>query len=51
MSVVPSIDELDVAWLSRHLDLVGATDLEVTSVGQGQVANCYRLRIHHDAGT
>jgi aminoglycoside/choline kinase family phosphotransferase len=48
---VPSIDELDVTWLSRHLGLHGATSVAVTSVGQGQVANCFRLTIHHDAGT
>jgi aminoglycoside/choline kinase family phosphotransferase len=51
MTVVPSIDELDVTWLSRHLGLHGATNLAVTSVGQGQVANCFRLTIQHDAGT
>ena len=51
MTLVPSIDELDAAWLSRHLGLHGATNVTVTSVGQGQVANCYRLTIEHDAGT
>jgi aminoglycoside/choline kinase family phosphotransferase len=50
VTVVPSIDELDVEWLSRHLGLEGAKDVAVSSVGQGQVANCYRLRISHDAG-
>jgi hypothetical protein len=50
MTWVPSIDELDVTWLSRYLDLDGATDVVVTSVGQGQVANCYRLAVHHAAG-
>src|ERR1700689_168587 len=48
---VPSIDELDVTWLSRHLSLHGATSVAVTPVGQGQVANCFRLTIHHDEGT
>ena len=47
---VPSIDELDVTWLSRHLGLAGATSVAVTSVGQGQVANCFRLTIEHDGG-
>ena len=51
MTLVPSIDELDVTWLSRHLDLAARANVAVTSVGQGQVANCYRLTIHHDAGT
>lgn len=50
MSLVPSIDELDVAWLSRQLDLTGATDMTITSVGHGQVANCYRVTIEHDHG-
>jgi Ecdysteroid kinase-like family len=48
---VPSIDELDVTWLSRHFGLHGATDVTVTSVGQGQVAKCFRLTIDHDGGT
>jgi hypothetical protein len=51
MTLVPSIDELDVTWLAQHLDLVGATEVGVSSVGQGQVANCYRLTIQHAAGT
>jgi ecdysteroid kinase len=50
MTVVPSIDELDVAWLSRQLSIDDASDVTVTSVGQGQVANCYRLTITHGAG-
>jgi hypothetical protein len=48
---VPSIDELDVTWLSRQLGLDGATSVDVHSVGQGQVANCYRLTLRHAAGT
>jgi hypothetical protein len=51
MTLVPSIDELDVTWLAQHLDLVGATEVGVSSIGQGQVANCYRLTIQHAAGT
>ena len=43
VTLVPSIDELDVTWLSSHLGLRGVTNVAVTSVGQGQVANCYRL--------
>jgi ecdysteroid kinase len=50
MTLVPSIDDLDETWLSRHLELQGVHYVHVTSVGQGQVANCYRLTIHHDAG-
>jgi hypothetical protein len=50
MTLVPSIDDLDVTWLSRHLDLRGAANVTVTPVGQGQVANCFRLTIEHDAG-
>lgn len=50
MTLVPSIDELDVAWLSQHLSLPGAFDVTVSAVGKGQVANCYRLTITHDAG-
>jgi hypothetical protein len=50
MTLVPSIDELDVTWLSRYLDLDDATDVVVTPVGQGQVANCYRLAVRHGAG-
>jgi len=50
MTLVPTIDELDLAWLSRHLALDGATDLTITSVGQGQVANCFRLTIAHARG-
>jgi hypothetical protein len=50
MTVVPSIDELDVGWLSRQLSLEGASDVTVTSVGKGQVANCYRLTITHASG-
>jgi len=50
MTLVPSIDELDVAWLSRHLNLDGATDVAVSSIGQGQVANCYRLAVQHAGG-
>jgi hypothetical protein len=50
MTVVPSIDELDVAWLSQHLSLDGVTNVAVTSVGRGQVAGCYRLDVTHDVG-
>jgi hypothetical protein len=50
MTLVPSIDDLDETWLSRHLDLEGVRYVHVASVGLGQVANCYRLSIHHDAG-
>jgi aminoglycoside/choline kinase family phosphotransferase len=50
MTTVPTIDDLDESWLSRHLDLQGVRYVNVTSVGQGQVANCYRVNIHHDAG-
>jgi aminoglycoside/choline kinase family phosphotransferase len=51
VTLVPSVDELDAAWLSHHLSLRGITNVTVTSVGQGQVAHCYRLSIEHDAGT
>jgi hypothetical protein len=51
MTLVPSIDDLDETWLSRHLGLQGVNYVHVTPIGQGQVANCYRLSIHHDAGT
>src|ERR1700689_1848870 len=50
MTAVPSIDELDVTWLSRHFSLEGASEVTVTPVGQGQVANCYRVSVTHDAG-
>jgi hypothetical protein len=50
MTVVPSIEELDAAWLSHHLSLDGVTGVTVTSVGQGQVANCYRLTVTHADG-
>lgn len=50
MTSVPSIDDLDVEWLARHLSLEGASNVAVTSVGQGQVANCYRLTITHAEG-
>ncbi len=50
MTAVPSIDELDVTWLSRHLSLEGASEVTVTPVGQGQVAKCYRVSVTHDAG-
>jgi hypothetical protein len=50
MTLVPSIDELDVEWLSRHLSLEGATKFSLASVGHGQVANCYRVTITHGAG-
>lgn len=51
MTLVPTIDELDGAWLARHFSLDGASDVTVESVGQGQVANCFRLTVTHDAGT
>jgi hypothetical protein len=51
VTLVPSIDEVDDTWLSKHLDLRHVTNLVVTSVGQGQVAHCFRLTIEHDAGT
>jgi aminoglycoside/choline kinase family phosphotransferase len=51
VTLVPSIDELDAAWLSSHLGLRDVTNVAVTSIGQGQVANCYRLTVEHDAGT
>ena len=51
MTVVPSIHELDAAWLSDHLELTGVTDVAVSPVGHGQVASCYRLTIEHGAGT
>jgi len=50
MTLVPTIDELDVTWLAHLLSLEGASDVSVESVGQGQVANCYRLTVTHDGG-
>jgi hypothetical protein len=45
MTVVPTIDELDPAWIGRRLGLDGLTSLTIASVGSGQVANCYRLSL------
>ena len=43
MSLVPTIDEIDARWLSEHLALETVTSVTSSSVGHGQVANCYRL--------
>jgi thiamine kinase-like enzyme len=50
MPLVPSIDELDATWLSGQLNLEGVNGLTITSVGHGQVANCFRLTCEHVAG-
>jgi hypothetical protein len=50
MGHVPQIDDIDVAWLAHLLGVTDATDITRTSVGQGQVANCYRLTINRTAG-
>jgi thiamine kinase-like enzyme len=42
MTPVPTIHELDASWLSEHLTL-DVTRVTSSSVGHGQVANCYRL--------
>jgi hypothetical protein len=51
MALVPTIDELDSDWLSGHLSLDGVSDVTVSAVGRGQVANCYRLVIRHARGS
>src|SRR5580704_10146468 len=51
VTLVPTIEELDVTWLARLLSLDGVSDVGVSSVGQGQVANCFRLTVTHDGGT
>lgn len=43
MSSVPTIDELDARWVSEHLAFGDVTNVSSSSVGHGQVANCYRL--------
>jgi hypothetical protein len=50
MTLVPTIDELDVTWLAQLLSLEGASEVAVESVGHGQVANCFRLTVTHDGG-
>lgn len=48
MSFVPTIDEIDARWLSEHLALERVSDVTSSSVGFGQVANCYRLVVERD---
>ena len=43
MARVPTIDEIDARWLAEHLTLRDVTQVTTSSVGHGQVANCYRL--------
>ncbi len=43
MSLVPTIDEIDARWLAEHLTVRDVTLVTASSVGHGQVANCYRL--------
>ncbi len=45
MGQVPQLDDIDVTWLSQLLGITNATNLARTSVGHGQVANCYRLTL------
>ena len=43
MAFVPTIDEIDACWMNEHLTLRDVTHVTSSSVGHGQVANCYRL--------
>jgi aminoglycoside/choline kinase family phosphotransferase len=43
MALVPTIDEIDARWFAEHLTLSDVTHVTASSVGHGQVANCYRL--------
>lgn len=45
MPIVPKIDGLDIAWIGERLGLDDLTSMTMTSVGSGQVANCYRLSL------
>jgi hypothetical protein len=51
MGQVPQIDDIDVSWLSDLLDVEDATDVTRTTVGHGQVANCYRLTLNRTSGS
>ncbi len=48
MSLVPTIHEIDARWLEEHLAWHDVTNVSSSSVGHGQVANCYRLVIERD---
>jgi thiamine kinase-like enzyme len=43
MATVPTVDDIDARWLSEYLTLRDVTGVTSSSVGHGQVANCYRL--------
>ena len=45
MAEVPSIENLDAAWVGEQLGIDDATSLSSTRVGSGQVAHCHRLRL------
>ena len=51
MGAVPTVDDLTVDWVRVHLGVAHATSVAIESVGTGQVANCYRLRIECDDAT
>jgi hypothetical protein len=51
MGHVPKIDQIDVTWLAQLLAINDATDLAITTVGHGQVANCYRLTLRRTGGS
>ena len=45
---IPHIDDLDPAWLAARLGLNESCDVDVSPIGSGQVANCYRVAMLHD---
>ena len=51
MARVAGVEELDVDWLRSALARPDIAAFEVTPIGAGQVANCFRLCVTHDDTT
>jgi len=51
MRTVPTVDDLTVDWVRDNLGVAHAVSVAVESVGAGQVANCYRLRVQCEDAT
>ena len=50
MGTVPLLEDIDAAWLSSCLGLEGDFELERTSIGSGQVAQCHRFVLRSPDG-
>ena len=51
MASIPTIDSLDVAWVSAQVGITNAVSMTKVKVGNGAVASCYRLTISMSDGS